>query len=82
MIVADRWQRWRWHPWAVAVERALAPVGMGLMAAGVYTLARSALHDTLTIVLALLTAAVLATRWAPPMLAVVIAGVVGWLLGA
>ena len=82
VIVADRWQRWRWHPWAAAMERALAPVGMGLMAAGVYTLARSALHDTLTIVLALLTAAVLATRWAPPMLAVVIAGVVGWLLGA
>jgi chromate transporter len=81
VIVADRWQRWRAHPLAEAVERALAPVGMGLMAAGVYTLARSALHDVLTIALALTAALVLAARWAPPMLVVVLAGLVGWLLG-
>ena len=79
-IVADRWRRWRGHAWAEAAERALAPVGMGLMAAGVYTLARSALHDVLTIALALTTALVLAARWAPPMLVIVIAGLVGWLL--
>jgi chromate transporter len=82
ILVADRWRRWRDHPWAGAAERALAPVGMGLMAAGVYTLARSALHDALTIALALGAALVLATRWAPPMLVVLVAGVVGWLLGA
>jgi chromate transporter len=81
-IIADRWQRWRGHPWAEAVERALAPVGMGLMAAGVYTLARSALHDVLTIALALATALVLTARWAPPMLVVLVAGLVGWLLKA
>ena len=82
VIVADRWQRWRGHRWAAAAERALAPVGMGLMAAGVYTLAHTALHDALTIGLALATAAALAARWAPPMLAVVVAGLVGWFLGA
>lgn len=82
VLVADRWQRWRGHPWAASVERALAPVGMGLMAAGVYTLARSALHDALTVALALAAALVLAGRWAPPMLVVVVAGLVGWLLGA
>ena len=64
------------------MERALAPVGMGLMAAGVYTLAQSALHDVLTVALALATAVALAARWAPPMLVVVAAGLVGWLLGA
>ena len=82
LVVADRWQRLRQHRWAAPVERALAPVGMGLMAAGVYTLARSALHDALTIALALGAALVLATRWAPPMLVVLVAGLVGWLLGA
>jgi chromate transporter len=82
VIVADRWQRWRGHPWTDAVERALAPVGMGLMAAGVYTLGRSALHDVLTVALALGTAALLTIRWAPPMLVIFVAGVVGWLLGA
>ena len=82
VVVADRWQRWRSHRWAGAVERALAPVGMGLMAAGVYTLAQSALHDALTVALALVTALALAWRWAPPMLVVVVAGLAGWLLGA
>lgn len=82
VIVADRWQRWRGQRWAQAVERGLAPVGMGLMAAGVYTLARAALHDFLTLALALTASLVLAARWAPPMLVVLIAGLVGWLLGA
>ena len=81
-LVAGAWRRWRGHPWAAAVERALAPVGMGLMAAGVYTLAGSALHDAVTVALALATALVLATRRAPPMLVIVIAGVAGWLLDA
>ena len=79
-IVADRWQRWRGHPWTAAVERALAPVGMGLMAAGVYTLAQSALHDLLTVALAVTAALALAARWAPPMLVVIVAGVAAWLL--
>lgn len=82
VVVADRWQRWRGHGWAAAAERALAPVGMGLMAAGVYTLADSALHDALTVALAFVAALTLASRWAPPMLVVVLAGVTGWLLGA
>jgi hypothetical protein len=34
------------------------------------------------VVLALGTAAALTTRWVPPMLVIVAAGVVGWLLGA
>ena len=81
-VAADRWQRIRGHRWAAPVERALAPVGMGLMAAGVFTLARSALHDTLTSALALAAALVLAMRWAPPTLVVLAGGVVGWLLSA
>jgi chromate transport protein ChrA len=55
---------------------------MGLMAAGVYTLAHSALHDALTVALALTTALALAARWAPPMLVILAAGLAGWLLGA
>ena len=33
-IIAHRWERLRGRPWAVAAERALAPLGAGLMAAG------------------------------------------------
>src|SRR2546428_5096064 len=47
-LIARRWERLRRRPWALATERALAPVGIGLMAAGVYTLARSAAHHWAT----------------------------------
>ncbi len=50
------------------------------MAAGVYTLARTGIHDWATGALALLTGAVLLTGWLPPFLLVLGAGVVGWLM--
>src|SRR2546428_1266959 len=52
VLVAAQWQRLRAHRWAASAERALLPIGIGLSTAGVYTLARSALHDLTTIVLA------------------------------
>ena len=45
IVISHHWQQWRGRPWAVAAERALLPVGVGLMAGGVYTLARTAIHD-------------------------------------
>ena len=79
-LIARRWDRLRSRPWALAIERALAPVGIGLMAAGVYTLARSAVHDWVTAALAAAAAVVLAARWLPPVLVVLAGGVVGWLV--
>jgi chromate transporter len=79
-VVASGWQRWRTHPWAGPVERALAPLGVGLMAAGVYTLARAALHDTLSIAIAAGAVVVLLAKWAPPAAVVVAAGAIGWLV--
>ncbi|HEX7548573.1 MAG TPA: chromate transporter, partial [Candidatus Methylomirabilis sp.] len=35
-FVARHWQRLQGRPWALAVERGLAPLAIGLMAAGVY----------------------------------------------
>jgi chromate transport protein ChrA len=49
------------------------------MAGGVYTLARTAIHDAVTLALAVLTALVVATDRVPPVLAVVAAGALGWL---
>jgi chromate transporter len=78
-VVAHRWRRIRGRPWAMAVERTLAPIGIGLMAGGVYTLARSAIHDTFTP----------ASRWrprsrsccatVPPLAVMLAAGLAGWL---
>jgi chromate transporter len=80
-VVARHWETLRERPWAFACERALAPVGIGLMAAGVYTLARSGVQDWATGALALLAAVVLYGRWLPPIALVLAAGFVGWIGG-
>jgi chromate transporter len=79
-VITRHWALLRDRPWARACERGLAPIGIGLMAAGVYTLARTGIHDWATGSLALLTGAVLLTGWLPPFLLVLGAGVVGWLM--
>jgi chromate transporter len=79
-IVANRWQRLQGRPWALAVERALAPLAIGLMAAGVYTVGRSAVTDLPTIILAAAACIILARRWLPASVVVLAAGVMSWLL--
>jgi chromate transporter len=77
-FVAHRWERIRERP--LAVERALAPLVIGLMAAGVYTVARSAVTDWPTAVFAAWAGILLAKRWLPAAAAVLAAGAVGCLL--
>ncbi len=80
MVVSHHGQRRRTRPWAGLAERALIPVGIGLMAGGVYTLARTAIHDGVTAALAVGAALAVATDRVPPMIAVLAAGAIGWLL--
>ncbi len=80
-VITRHWAALRDRPWARACERGLAPIGIGLMAAGVYTLARSGIHDWATGSLALLTAALLSTGRLPSFLLVLAAGIAGWLMG-
>jgi len=80
-VVSRRWSSAREHPWARAGEQALAPVGLGLMAAGVYTLARSAVHDWATAGLAAAATALLGSFPLPPIVVVLAGGVIGWLAG-
>lgn len=80
VVISHHWRRWRARPWAALVERSLLPVGVGLMAGGVYTLARGAIHDGVTAALALATALVVATDRVPPVVAVLAAGLIGWLV--
>jgi chromate transporter len=79
-VVARHWSRLRGRPWALTVERTLAPIGIGLMAGGVYTLARSAIHDARSAVIAAAAALLLATGRVPPIVVIVAAGLAGWLL--
>jgi chromate transporter len=79
-FVASRWQRLQDRPWALAVERSLAPLAVGLMAAGVFTVGRSAIADVPTIVLAGAACLAIARRWLPAAVVVLAAGLVNWLL--
>jgi chromate transporter len=78
VTIARQWQRLRGHRWAAAAERALLPVGIGLSAAGVYTLARSALHDVTTVAVALGAGLVLYRGRVPAIIVVAAGGAIGW----
>jgi chromate transporter len=80
-VVAHRWERLQGRPWPQAVELALAPLAVGLMAAGVYTVGRSAITDIPTVILALASVIILSRRWLPAAVVVLAAGVVSWFLG-
>ena len=78
-LAAQRWAALRHRPWAAAVERGLLPVGIGLMAAGVYTLGRGGIHDVRSAAIAAVAGLVIWHGRAAPMLVIVAAAVVGWL---
>lgn len=80
-FVSQHWAGLRGRPWALTAERTLSAIGMGLMAGGVYTLARSAIHDVRTAAIAIGAALALATLRVPPVVVVLAAGLAGWLLG-
>src|SRR5258707_12184373 len=80
IVISHHWQQWRDRPWAAAAERALLPVGVGLMAGGVYTLARTAIHDGVTAALAVATPLAGAADGVPPAVGVRSAGAVARLL--
>ena len=81
LAFAHYWSRLRARPWPMAVERALPPVAIGLIAAGVYTVGRSAVTDAPTALLAAAAALVLFKRWVPVALIIFVAGIAGWALG-
>lgn len=81
LAFAHYWSQLRTRPWPLAVERALPPVAIGLIAAGVYTVGRSAVTDVPTAILAAAAALVLFKRWVPVAIIIVLAGVAGWGLG-
>jgi len=79
-LIARHWATLRHRPWAMAIEQALQPIGLGLMAAGVYTLARAGIHDAPSAGIATLAGLVLWTQRVPAMVVVLAAGAIGWLM--
>lgn len=76
-VAGHWWHRLYGHPWRERFARAIAPVVLGLIWAGVVTLARGAADAPVTIVLALVaTVVLLRTEWNQALL-VLLAGAIG-----
>jgi chromate transporter len=70
LVVGRLWKRLRGRPWIVAVQRGFTPVSIGLLLAGCLTFARSAVHDWITLLIAMIVfAVVLRGRISPAFLA-------------
>lgn len=76
-LTAVHWDRLGASPWLAAARRALAPLALGLTAAGGYTLFRSAVQDEIGVVLAVVSLFVLWKWEANPALVVLGAGAIG-----
>jgi chromate transporter len=77
-IAARFWERLRGAPWQVAIERALMPMSCGLILAATYTVAKTAIYDVMTAVMALLALLLLLYTKINPAVIMAIAGLISW----
>jgi chromate transporter len=77
------WQRLAAWPWRQSIQRGLAPVAIGLMLAGTVTIARIALADLRTVLIAAAVTGILLSRHVNPAYLILASGLLGAvLLGA
>jgi chromate transporter len=62
------WQRYSGSPWRTAIQRAFAPIAIGLMLSGTYAIARLSILNVLGFLIAAATLAVLSWRRINPVL--------------
>jgi len=74
------WHRVQGSPWQTAVQRGLAPITIGLMCSGVVTLAKVALVNVTTVLIAAAVLVILLRRHVNPGLLIVASGLLGWLV--
>lgn len=80
-LYANRWwNRLRGSPWRTAVQRGMAPVAIGLMLSGTFAIARLAVTNVVTGIMAAAVFAILSWRHVNPALLVLSGGVIGLLL--
>ena len=75
------WHHFEPSPWLDTIQQAFAPVAIGLMAAGVWLLARLALEGTLTVTIAVISTAVLLARHVNPLYLIVAGALTKLLVG-
>ncbi|GIW06648.1 MAG: chromate transporter [Dehalococcoidia bacterium] len=81
--ICAAFSRW-WYgraasPWTAAIIRGLAPVALGLMVSGLWTVGQAAIVDGKTAVIALGAAGLMLTRRVNPVIVIALAAVVGYL---
>jgi chromate transporter len=67
--------------WLVRLRRGLVPLGLGLMAGGVFVIGRTTITSWPLALMALAVTVAVNRKWVPPAVAVVAAGLVGVALG-
>ncbi|MHB8575193.1 MAG: chromate transporter [Dehalococcoidia bacterium] len=77
-LAGQHWDRLRASPWRTAVQKGIAPVTVGLLLAGGYTLVRSAATDVSAAVITVVAALLLLSRRLNPAYIVVIGGIAGF----
>jgi chromate transporter len=81
LFVNRLWLRLGGWPWRVSIQRGLAPVAIGLMISGTYTIARLSIVDLPTLAIALVVFAILSWRHVNPGVLVLAGGAACALLG-
>jgi chromate transporter len=77
------WKHFEGSPWRTAIQRGMAPVAIGLMLSGTYTVAKISIVDFVTGLIAVAVFAILYFRHVNPALLIIIGGVItlfvrGW----
>ena len=80
-VVGSSWSALGQRAWVIRLRRALLPVGVGMMAAGVLVLARGSFDGVRITVLAVVVAVACERKLLDSTVCVLLAGVVGWALG-
>lgn len=74
-LFANRmWLRYSDSPWRHAIQRGMAPIAIGLMLSGTYSIARLSIHNVLSLAIAAATLSVLMWRRVNPLLLISVAG--------
>jgi len=75
-IVAKAWKKLEKWPWRTSIQRGLAPVAIGLMISGTYTIARLSVVDLPTLAIAVVVFGILTWRHVNPGILVLLGGAV------
>ena len=78
LFVLRHWDRFAHSPWRKSIQNGLAPVVIGLMAAGTFTLGQTAILGRITALIMLVATVVLLRTRISPALLVLAGGAAGW----